>query len=187
VADTSSLRGRAELYNFYANSASIYYLLGRDREASDAIGRAGHLFHDDPNLYLLAGQVFQANGRFADAEAEYRHALSLRASDTGWYLLARLYIAQKNYVEAASAVQHSADLAVFPAERYRLLGNIDLEMDQSQAALIAFDRAERVGLKMAPLPTYPNFRSKIAEGRARAWLGLHDVKVQPSLRRSRRG
>jgi tetratricopeptide (TPR) repeat protein len=172
--DPASTRGRAELYNFYANAASIYFLLGRDHDAADAIVRADNLFDDDPNLHLLAGQFLQANGRLAEAEAEYRRALRLRPSDMGWYLLARLFVAQKNYAEAATAVRHSADMAVWPAERYRLLGNIELAMNQPRAALAAFDRAEQTGLKQAALPTYGDFRAKVAEGRARAWLSLHD-------------
>ena len=174
-ADPSTARGRAELYNFYANAASIYYVLGRDNDAYDAIAHAGSLFNGDPNLAQLAGQLLQANGKFAEAEAQFRRALAMRPTDNGWYLLARLFIAQKNYPDAAIAVQHSADLAVLPAERYRLLGNINLAMNKPNDALAAFDRAERYGQKMAPLPSYPFFRAKIAEGRGRAWLALHDV------------
>jgi tetratricopeptide (TPR) repeat protein len=173
-ADRSTASGRAELYNFYANAASIYYVLGRDNDAYDAIAHAANLFGDDPNLPQLAGQLLEANGRFVEAEAQFRRALRMRPTDNGWYLLARLFIAQKNYPEAALAVQHSADLAVMPAERYRLLGNVNLAMNQPADALAAFDRAEHYGQKMAPLPSYPSFRAKIAEGRGRAWLALRD-------------
>jgi tetratricopeptide (TPR) repeat protein len=175
-ADSSSVRGRAELYNFYANAASIYYLLGRDHDAAAAVLHAESLFGDDANLALLAGQLLQANGKFAEAEAQYRRALHLRPTDNGWYLLTRLFVAQKNYPAAALAVQHSADLAMMPAERYRLLGNLDLVMNKPEAALAAFDRAERFGWKLAPLPSYPGFRAKVAEGRGRAWLALRDAK-----------
>jgi tetratricopeptide (TPR) repeat protein len=174
-ADPSSLRGRAELYNFYVNAASVYYVLGRDKEASDSIDQAEKLFTADANLSLLAAQLLQADGRFAEAESRYRRALSLRPTDNGWYLLARLFITQKKYPEAAAAVQHSADLAVLPAERYRLLGNLELAMNKPADALPAFDRAEHFGKKLAPLPSYPFFRAKVAEGRGRAWLALHDA------------
>jgi len=173
--DPASVRGRAELYNYYANTASIYYVLGRDNDASDAISRAENLFNGDPNLFMLAGQLAQANGKFAEAEAHYRRSLQIRPTDNGWYLLARLFIAQKNYGEAAVAVQHSADLAVLPAERYRLLGNLELAMNKPADALPAFDRAESFGRKLAPLTSYPAFRAKISEGRGRAWLALHDA------------
>ncbi len=176
AADPASVRGRAELYNFYANSASIYYVLGRDNDASEAISHAGDLFTGDPNLFTLSGQLAQANGRFSEAEAEYRRALSIRPTESGWYLLARALIAQKNYAEAAVAVQHSADLAVLPAERYRLLGNLELAMNKPADALPAFDRAERFGRKLAPLASYSAFQAKISEGRGRAWFALNDAK-----------
>jgi len=175
AADPSSARGRADLYNFYANTASIYYVLGRDNEASAAIVHARALFTGDPNLPLVAGQLALANGRLAEAETQFRSSLAMRPTDKAWYLLARLFIAQKKYPQAAWAVQHSADLAVLPADRYRLLGNIDLAMNKPGDALPAFDRAERAGRKLAPLPSYPSFCAKIAEGRGRAWLALHNV------------
>jgi tetratricopeptide (TPR) repeat protein len=176
VADPATVRGRADLYNFYANAASVYYVLGRDQDASSAIAQAGNLFSGDPNLAQLTGQLLQANGKFAEAEEQFQRALRLRPTDKGWYLLARLFIAQKRYPEAALAVQHSADLAVLPAERYRLLGNLDLAMNKPSEALAAFDRAEVTGRKLAPLPSFPSFLAKIAEGRGRAWLALHDAR-----------
>lgn len=174
-ADPVTARGRAELYNFYANAASIYYVLGRDNDSAEAIGHAAALFTGEPNLFMLAGQLAQADGKFAEAEAEFRHSLRIRPTDNGWYLLARLFIAEKNYAEAAVAVQHSADLAVLPAERYRLLGNLYLAMNRPADALPAFDRAERFGRKLAPLASYPAFRAKISEGRGHAWFALHDA------------
>ncbi len=174
--DRSTANGGAKLYNFYANAASVYYVLGRDAEAADAIAQAEELFAGDANLSLLAGQLLQANGRFAEAEARFRHALSMRPTDKGWFLLARLYIEKKDYSQAAWAVQHSADLAIFPAERYRLLGNLEVATNKPEEGLSAFDRAERFGQKLAPLPSYPSFRARVADGRSRAWLALHDAQ-----------
>ncbi len=173
-AGLSNARERAETYNFYANTASIYYLLGRDHEAFDAAAHAEALFTGDPGLPLLLGQLLQSNGKLAEAEAQYRHALHIHPTDIGWYLLAQLMMAQKNYPEAAHALQNSADLALFPAGRYQLLGNVELARNRPKEALAAFDSAERFGDKLAPLPTYTSFSAKVAEGRGRAWLALHD-------------
>jgi tetratricopeptide (TPR) repeat protein len=175
-AEHSSARERADLYNFYANTASIYYVLGRDNEAIDALGQAEKLFTDDAYLPLLAGQLSQARGSLAEAEAQYRRSLRMRSTDLGWYLLARLLMAQKNFPEAASALRRSADLASSPADRYRLLGDIDLTMNRPKEALSAFDKAHHFGEKLGPLPSYVFFRAKLAEGRGRAWLALHDAK-----------
>ena len=172
----SSARERADLYNFYANTASIYYVLGRDDEALEALGQAEKLFTDDAYLPLLAGQLSQARGSLAEAETQYRRSLRMRSTDLGWYLLARLLMAQKNFPEAASALRRSADLASSPADRYRLLGDVDLTMNRPKEALSAFDRADRFGEKLAPLPSYVFFRARVAEGRGRAWLALHDAR-----------
>jgi predicted Zn-dependent protease len=49
-------------------------------------------------------------------------------------------------------------------------------MNKPEVALPVFDRAEHFGKKLAPLPSYDSFRAKVAEGRGRAWLALHDAK-----------
>ncbi|HEX8811205.1 MAG TPA: tetratricopeptide repeat protein, partial [Terracidiphilus sp.] len=113
-----SARQRVEMYNFYANTASIYYVLGRDNDATGAVAQAEKVFADDPGMPMLAGQLLQANGKLAEAEAQYRDALRIRPTEMGWFLLARALLAQKNYPEAASALQQSADLAVSPTGRY---------------------------------------------------------------------
>jgi len=175
-AALSNTRDRAGAYNFYANTASIYYMLGRDHDAFEAAAHAEALFTHDPGLPLLLGQLLQANGKLADAEAQYRRALRIHPSDSGWYLLAQLMMAQNKYPEAAFALKNAADLALFPAGRYQLLGNLDLAMNRPQEALAAFDRAEHFGAKLAPLPNYSSFSAKVAEGRGRTWLALHDAK-----------
>jgi len=181
-APPSNPRARAEAYNFYANTASIYYLLGRDHDAFEAAARAQALFTDDPGLPLLLGQLLQANGKFAEAEAQYRRSLRLHPTDTGWYLLAQIMLAQKNYPEAASALRHAADLALFPAGRYLLLGDVDLAMNRPKEALQAFDSAERFGQKLAALPNYAAFGAKLAEGRGRAHqLLAANPKSAPAL------
>lgn len=175
-ANPSTARGRAELYNFYANSASIYYVLGRDTDATIAANHAGILFAGDPSLPILIGQLFQENGRLADAETQYRNSLRLRPSDTGWFLLARLLLTEKRYPEAAAALKQSADLAVSPAGRYQLLGSVDLALKRPKEALAAFESADRFAKKVAALPIYPSLQASVDEGRGRAWLQLNDPK-----------
>ncbi len=175
----------AVLYNFYANSASIDYLLGRDHDAFDAVAHAEALFSNDPGLPLLKAQLLQANGKPAEAEAQYRHTLQIHPTDIAWYLLAQLLLSEKRYPEVAAALQNSADLALLPAGRYQLLGNVDLAMNRPQEALLAFDRAEHFGKNQASLPNYSLFGARLAEGRGRAWLQLHDAqRAASSLEKS---
>jgi tetratricopeptide (TPR) repeat protein len=175
-ADLSTARNRVNTYNFYANTASIYYVLGRDHDAFEAADHAVALFRDDPGLPQLVGQLFQANGKLPEAEAQYQRALRMHPTDTGWFLVAQLMLVEKNYPQAASALKNSADLALFPAGRYQLLGNVDLAMNRPKDALSAFDSADRFGQKLAPLPNYASFSANVAEGRGRAWLALQDAK-----------
>jgi len=185
-APLSNSWDRAEAYNFYANTASIYYLLGRDHDAFEAAAHAQALFTHDPGLPLLLGQLLQANGKFAEAEAQYRRALRIHPTDTGWYLLAQLMLAQKKYAEAAAALQNAADLALFPAARYLALGNVDLAMNRPEEALKAFDSAARFGQKLSALPNYASFGAKLAEGRGRAReLLAANPKSAPALPPSR--
>lgn len=167
---------RARQYNFYANAASIYYVLGRDSEALDAAEHASQMFASDPGLPLVTGQVLEAHGKLAEAEAQYRSSLRIRPTDTGWILLSRLLLGEKRYQDAAVALQNAADLSYYPADRYLQLGNVELTMNQPEKALEAFDRAERFEEKSATLPRHDSFSAQVAEGRGRAWMELHDAK-----------
>ena len=167
---------RARLYEFYANTASIYYVLGRDSDALNAADRAGQLFSADPGLPMLIGQAMQAAGKFPEAEAQYRRSLEIRPTDMGWFLLGRLLLAKKDYAGAAGALRRSAEISVSPASRYRLLANVELAMNHPEEALGALDREEQFEEKLAALPSYRASSAQIAEGRGRAWLQLHDVK-----------
>ncbi len=172
----SSARERAERYEFYANTASIYYVLGRDQDALNAADIAERLFAGDPGVPILIGQVLQANGKTAEAEAQYRRSLRIKRTDMAWFLLGRLLVSQKRYAEAAPALEQSAELAVSPAGRYLFLGQVEVAMNRPERALGAFDHAEEFEKKVTALPGYASFSAKVAEGRGRAWLALHDAK-----------
>ena len=171
-----SVARRAQFYQSYADIASIYYVLGRDGDALNAAQRAGQLFADDPGLPMLIGQVLQADGKLLEAEAQYRRSLQIRPTDMGWFLLGRVLLAKKDFAGAAVALERSADMAVSPARRYLLLGDVELAMNHATEAIRALDRAEHFAEKLAALPGYPELAAQVAEGRGRAWLELHDPK-----------
>jgi hypothetical protein len=176
---------RARLFEFYANTASIYYVLGRDHDALDAANRAEYLFAADPGLPMLIGQVLQADGKLPEAEAQYRRSLQIRPTDMGWFLLGRALVSKKDYAGAAAALERSAEMSVSPASRYRLLANVDLALNRPDEALAALDRAEYFEEKLSALPAYPAAAAQIAEGRGRAWLELHDPRrARPYLEKS---
>jgi tetratricopeptide (TPR) repeat protein len=169
-------RARAELFQFYSNAGSIFYVLSRDAEAAAAFDSAYQLFPKDPNLHLIRGQFFEATGRRPEAEQEYRTSINLGETDTAWYTLGRLYASERRFAEAAQAIEESAALSPRDYDRYRVLGQVYLAMNDPQRALAAFDRAERrspfeKGASVLGL----EFHARLAEGRARAWRALGDL------------
>ena len=170
-----SWRHRAELYEYYANAGSVFYVLSRDAAAAEALDRAQALFPADPNLHLIHGEFLAATGHPAGAEREIRVSLNLRPTDVGWYALGQLYGAEKRYAEAADCLERSAGLSVRDYERYRVLGQIYLLMKSPQQALEAFDYAERRSpFEGSARILGVEFHARLAEDRAQAWRMLGD-------------
>ncbi len=175
AVDASSARGRGELYNFFTNAASVYYVLGRAAEAGAALDRAAALFQGDPNLPLLRGQLLEDSGRTEEARQQYLLSLRWRPTAVAWYLLGRLYAAQKDYERACAATEQATQLAIQPADYYRMLGQIYLTMRRPQEALSAFDAAEQSARGYARWAEGEYLRAQLAEGRARAWGLIGDL------------
>lgn len=169
-----SQRARANAYNFYANAGSVLYLLGRDQEAQQNLARAAAIEPHDSNLRLTRAQLFQADGMLADAEREYKASIAERPTDFAWYLLGILYGRQHRYREAVEAMKHSAEISYNPADRYRVVGQIENAMQQPRDALESFDRSERIG-SHGSVEDQKIFRAQLASGRSRSWELLHDL------------
>ena len=176
VIHPDSLRDQAALYEFSANAGSVLYVLSRDSEAAALLGAADALFPGDPNLHLIRGQLFEATGRPADAEREYRASLDLASTDAAWYALGRLYGAQHRYTEAAQCLERSAELSLRDYDRYRVLGQIYLVLNSPQQALETFDLAERRSpFEKGAAVLGVEFHARLAEDRAHAWKMLGDL------------
>ncbi len=171
-AEGDSLRARAELYNFYANSGAILYLLSRDREAMEAYRAATAIFRDDPNLHLAIGQLMEAEGNEQGAEQEYRASIRLRQTDVAWYALARILARQHQYGDALNAVRRSADLAIYPATRYQGIGRLYIAMKDYPKALEAFRKAASLARGE---PNNPELMAKIFEGESEVYRAIGDI------------
>ncbi len=172
----NSMRVRARIFNSWANSAGVLYGLGRYSEALTYLDRASTLFPSSANLHLTRALVFEHTGHVAEAEQEFRTSLELEPTDEAWFDLGLLYMTQKRYAEAADIFRRSAQSSPRPHDMWMMLGQADLQLNQPQGALGAFDRAE------ASSPFHGNaesfgagFNSLIATGRAKAWYQLGDV------------
>jgi tetratricopeptide (TPR) repeat protein len=175
VASGPRARQNAELYNFYANAGSVLYVLGRRGEALKYLQSAETIFPDDSNLHLTLGQLFQANNRWGLAEEEYRASVQLRPSDIGWYLLGRLYVANRRYEDAAPAFAHAAELSYQACDRYLVLAELYVAMRRPEEALKAFARAVRLSPYPRNSPWGAWFYARVAAGRARVWLSRGQV------------
>ena len=177
AASGNSWRARAERFEYLMNSASIYFVLSRDADATKALEEAAKLFADNPNLHLVRAQLLAATNQPAGAEHEYLAALQIQPSDEGWFALARLYAAQLRYAEAARCVENAAVMSQVPYERYRSLGRLYLAMDQPQQALEAFGVAESKNPFGENAATFTkDFRMGLAADRARAYKALNDLR-----------
>jgi Flp pilus assembly protein TadD len=176
MGPNASMRDRAEQFNSWANAAGILYALGRYPEALAYLDHAQAVFADNANLHLTRALVLEHAGRAAEAEAEFRTSLKLEPSDEAWFDLGLFYMTQQRYADAVELFRRSAESSSRPHDMWMLLGQADLQMNQPQPALEAFDRAEA----SSPFPDEgeslgASFNSLVATGRAKAWYQLGDV------------
>ncbi len=162
-----SIRGRAELFNYYAHAGSILFKLSRNSEAEAALDRALEMFPEEPFLHQIRGQVHQAKGELQDAENEYLTSVGIEPVEATWYALFALYQSEKRYPEAAHALEEAAQLSVHPSQYYISLGTLYVTMHETDRALDAFDAAvENSGYESPELKA--RIESQAAEGRAHA-------------------
>ena len=173
-AQGSSQRARAVAYNFLANTGSLFYLLGRDKEAGEYLSRAEQIESHDPNLRLTRAQLLEADGDLAGAEREYKASIEQRPTDIACYLLGILYAHQHRYPEALKLMKQSAALSYEPAQRWKTVGQIENAMQQPKEALEAFDRASSIG-SHGNTEQQNLLKGQIASGRAQSWLLLHNL------------
>jgi len=172
----ASMRTRAEQFNSWANAAGILYSLGRYPEALAYLDHAQTIVADNANLQLTRALVLEHTGRAAEAEAEFRNSLRLEPNDEGWFDLGLFYMTEKRYADAAEVFRRSADSSARPHDMWMMLGQAELQMNQPQAALEAFDKAEASSpFREGGESLGASFNSLIATGRAKAWYQLGDV------------
>ncbi len=101
-------RQRAEQYQVFANASAIYSTLGRFKDAEDAADRASDLFSGDPTLLFIRAQTALGEQQYGLAEEQLQAALKIMQTDSGWFNLGLLYIAERRLPEAVEALQNSA-------------------------------------------------------------------------------
>lgn len=138
-------RMRMEHYQKLANAAVLYFLLGRNEEAQQALESAWRITKDDRSLVLLNGQLQASRGDFGSAEDSFRSSLKRDESDVAWYQLGLLYANQARYPEAVHAFQRALQLAAQPEFSVELsLAKAEVLDGQSNRALQTLQDASQV-------------------------------------------
>ncbi len=92
------------------------------QKAIEHLNAAIALYHYEHKYYFHLGRAIEASGgKLEDAEAAYRHALSLKSSDwKAWHRLSSVLYVQRKYSEARDAVGSAIQLDVPPKDRLKL-------------------------------------------------------------------
>jgi tetratricopeptide (TPR) repeat protein len=183
-SSAGSGRQRVEQYQQLANASAIYSTLGRFQDADDAADRANDLFAGDPTLLFIRAQTALGEQQYGLAEEELQATLKIRQTDSGWFNLGMLYIAERRLPEAVEALQRSAYFSREDYERELLIGKIQLAQQQPLLALAAFDDAGRRSPYAASETTAATeFKAQIAEGQAAAYMQLNQPDRAIELQR----
>jgi predicted Zn-dependent protease len=116
-------------------------------EALDAYGHAGELRPKDPEPHLSAGQLLERNNRLAEAEREYKQALSLETSSSDALIgLANVYMRGKRFAEADDVLAKLVALHPNDPRTHIELGRVLAAEGKRDKAISELQE----GLKLAP-------------------------------------
>jgi tetratricopeptide (TPR) repeat protein len=177
VANKTSLRGRADLFNFWTNAAVVYLALGRPQDALEATNAAQQLFEASAHLHLERGVAFKMLNKTAEAEKEFRRSVELEPEEHNLYELAKLLWIDQRPDEAIAMLRKAAELSLEPERLYFDLANAEIKLQHPREALAAFDNAAKFDTrKDDTTPEAAELHARIAEGRASAWVSLGDAQ-----------
>lgn len=160
---------------FYAlvSGARILHLLGRDQEALAHIGEAQAIFGGNAELEMQRGIVLYGLQRLPEAEQALRHAVDLRPTSQDCAILGQFYAVQNRLHSAISAYRCAAALAPYPGGMYVSLAQLQLQANDTAAALHELDRAWRRAAE-AGAQQAGHFQADVSELRARAYWQMQD-------------
>jgi Tfp pilus assembly protein PilF len=180
---------RGELSVFYANAGYVLLLLGRYKEAQEALDLGVAISPEDPSIHFELAWLYNAEQHVGDEERELKTTLSLKRYDSYYsYKLGQFYDTHGRYADARPYIDRATQLSMMPiSEWYTELGWIDLKLQQPQQALIDYAKAEEAAHSRQD--SDPRVFAEIAEGRASAYFQLGDRQrafelLQEAVRRT---
>jgi eukaryotic-like serine/threonine-protein kinase len=111
------------------------------QKALAAAQQAGQLDDKLPEVHATLGNVYSAIGKYSEATAELKRALSLSPnSDEAYRLLAKTYVESGNDTQAIEAIQKAIDLNPYYWVNQNELGKAYFELGDYPKALKAFEQ-----------------------------------------------
>ncbi len=159
---------RSALHDFYLNSAELFFVLHRDRDAEEALSHSSGLYRDDPNVHLLKGLLFARQKQYPEAEQELRASLAINENGGVWYSLAIVYGSQGRNEAALQALKRASGLALQPFNIYMTMGKVELVLNRPEDAMSSFDKAEKSSPYRGAESLAPEVYAQLAEGRSEA-------------------
>lgn len=121
--------------------AEAYLNLDRTEAAEQTIAQLDNVSQGDFRTMAGVGVLLARHHRYPEAVAHFKKALQANPrSDDTWYDLADAYFRAREYSIALAAVQHISRRGQNDASYTSLLGDIEANLGQSDAAVHAFQR-----------------------------------------------
>ena len=127
---------------------SLAHLLESEKpdEALAAYKQAAALQAKDPEPHLAAGQLFEKQGKFSDAESQYKQALALDRSSQALTALANIYMRGRRFPEAEEYLHKVVATQPDEAAPHIQLGRVLAAEGKNNAAVAEL----QAGAKLAP-------------------------------------
>ena len=164
----------SQAFNQWANAAALLHALGRNSEAFAASANALGI-RDSAFVHFLRGNLLEEAGNLRGAEQEHLWSAALEDNGSTWSRLGEIYRREGRLTDAIKAWKRAADLLRQPDPELLSLGYAELDAHRPREALRAFDRAG-ASRPASVTPSDNNFLADLAEGRARVWSDLGDLK-----------
>ena len=157
-----------------------YYSLKHQRAA--AVASFQRAVDADPTYaaaYTLMGHEYVEWKQTTQALHAYRQAIRCSAANDyrAWYGLGQTYELMHLYVYAAYYYQKAVALRPYDARMWSALGSVLLAMDQTDAAILAFRRADEDPVAVQKLATLYRERGNVEEAAACCLKHLELVRV----------
>jgi len=146
----SDARERSQKIPTFAQGLA-FYRGGRINEATEAFSALRQNGDNSPLLDFYQGVCLAKLGDLPAASRMLTTYVAAQFADPhGWYWLSRVQLLQKQFSEAHASVQHAINLDPKSSQCFRTLGEVELELNNTDAAYRAWTTANQLNPGDAP-------------------------------------